>query len=89
MNETHLLQPGTKLEINTYTAPTSINGRMCVKIECTQKITFFADKYMKGRSVAMVLESDNNQNINAPGIEIYLDNKDLKKILEFLIETEK
>lgn len=65
---------------NAKSALTSIND--------SQTIAFRYDEFTKGRNVAITLTSSGG-GIDAPDHNIYLDNKDLKKILEFLIDSEK
>ncbi len=73
----------TKLQIETYVD----NGVFLGKVEYNQKIEFMYDENMKGSIVGMTLTSDTF--INAPNLMIMFKNQDLKKILEFLIESEK
>lgn len=75
----------TKLEVKCMIHDTE--SVMPVSID-SQTIAFKYDKFTKGKNVAITLTS-NNGGIDAPKHNIYLDNKDLKKILQFLIESEK
>ena len=64
----------------------STNTRLMVAIvEFSQKVEFVTDKYTRGNQVAMRLSGSP---IDAKNIEIYFKQKDLKKILEFLIEDD-
>ena len=57
-------------------------------VQKTQGVTFAYDDTCKGRGVSMMLKSIHPNNIDAPNYQIIFEQKDLKKILEFLIESE-
>lgn len=76
-----------ELKIETYLFDGLKAKRQMVTIPDTQEVVFMYDKFIKGRRVAMILIS--KEGINEPNKEIYFTNKDLKKILEFLIDSEK
>ncbi len=75
----------TKISIDTYAI--SDEGKRVRPLVLGQNIEFYFDEGMKGSIVGMKLTSDNF--INAPNHTIYIKNEQLKKILKFLIESEK
>lgn len=76
-----------KLEVSTFVVSPKLT--ITGAIQNSQQIEFMYDEYIKGKSVAIKLTSNDGRGIHAPNLEIYLNNTNLKKILEFLIESEK
>ena len=75
----------TKLSIDAFV--TNDKGSAIQPISFDQNIEFSFDENMKGHQVGMKLTS--KRFIDAPDHTIYIKNDQLKKILEFLIESEK
>lgn len=78
----------TELRIETHFINNSVKP-ICQKIDNSQHVTFKFDNFIKGQRVAMTLTSPDGKALHAPQVDIYFNNYDLKKILEFLIESEK
>jgi hypothetical protein len=74
------------VSIDTYCYDTEKENAFQSIVEYSQNIEFATDRDLKGKLVVMTLSGNP---IDAPNIEIYFKQKDLKKILEFLIEQDK
>ncbi len=74
------------VSIDTYVYDTEKENAFQSIVEYSQNVEFATDKDLKGKLVVMTLSGSP---IDAKNIEIYFKQKDLKKILEFLIEQDK